>query len=48
MQNVVQRKGVEIVQVYVSDAVTSATWVNKTLKGLARVQLAPGEKRPCR
>jgi beta-glucosidase len=25
--------------------VTSATWVNKALKGFARVQLAPGEKK---
>jgi beta-glucosidase len=35
----------EIVRVYVSDVVTSATWVNKALKGFARVQLAPGEKK---
>jgi beta-glucosidase len=45
VQNVGQREGVEIVQVYVSDLVTSATWVNKTLKGFARVHLAPGEKK---
>jgi len=25
--------------------VTSATWVNKALKGFARVHLAPGEKK---
>ena len=37
--------GDEIVQVYVSDIVTSATWVNKALKGFARVHLAPGEKK---
>jgi beta-glucosidase len=37
--------GEEIVQVYVSDVVTSATWVNKALKGFARVHLAPGEKK---
>ncbi len=43
--NVGTRAGVEIVQVYVSDVVTSATWVNKALKGFARVQLAPGEKK---
>ncbi|MFN8485928.1 MAG: glycoside hydrolase family 3 N-terminal domain-containing protein [Anaerolineae bacterium] len=41
--NVGGREGVEIVQVYVSDVVTSATWVNKALKGFARVALAPGE-----
>lgn len=45
VENVGQRAGVEIVQVYVSDVVTSATWVNKALKGFARVQLAPGEKK---
>lgn len=45
VENVGQREGVEIVQVYVSDMVTSATWVNKALKGFARVQLAPGEKK---
>jgi beta-glucosidase len=45
VENVGPREGTEIVQVYVSDLVTSATWVNKSLKGFARVQLAPGEKR---
>jgi beta-glucosidase len=44
VENVGSRAGVEIVQVYVSDLVTSATWVNKALKGFARVRLAPGEK----
>ncbi len=42
--NVGQRAGVEIVQVYVSDVVTSVTWVDKALKGFARVQLQPAEK----
>ena len=45
VENVGQREGVEIVQVYVNDVVTSATWVDKALKGFARVQLAPGEKK---
>jgi beta-glucosidase len=45
VENVGQRAGDEIVQVYVSDVVTSATWVNKALKGFARVHLAPGEKK---
>ncbi len=45
VENVGQREGVEIVQVYVSDVVTSATWVNQALKGFARVGLAPGEKK---
>jgi beta-glucosidase len=45
VENVGGREGVEIVQVYVSDAVTSATWVDKALKGFARVSLKPGEKK---
>jgi beta-glucosidase len=45
VENVGQRAGDEIVQVYVTDVVTSVTWVNKALKGFARVHLAPGEKK---
>lgn len=45
VENSGPRAGVEIVQVYVSDSVTSATWVNKALKGFARVHLEPGEKK---
>jgi beta-glucosidase len=45
VENVGGREGVESVQVYVSDVVTSVTWVNKALKGFARVQLASGEKK---
>ncbi len=45
VENTGQRAGDEIVQVYVTDVVTSATWVNKALKGFARVHLAPGEKK---
>jgi beta-glucosidase len=45
VRNVGQRAGMEIVQVYVSDVVTSATWVNKALKGFARVHLAPEEQK---
>ena len=45
VQNVGQRAGVEIVQVYVRDVITSVTWVDKALKGFARVRLAPGEKK---
>jgi beta-glucosidase len=45
VENTGERAGVEIVQVYVSDLVTSATWVNKALKGFARVALQPGEKK---
>ncbi len=45
VENVGGRAGEEVVQVFVSDVVTSATWVNKALKGFARVGLAPGEKK---
>jgi beta-glucosidase len=45
VENTGTRAGDEIVQVYVSDVVTSVTWVNKALKGFARVHLAPGEKK---
>ncbi|MDR0533815.1 MAG: glycoside hydrolase family 3 C-terminal domain-containing protein [Verrucomicrobiales bacterium] len=43
--NTGKRAGDEIVQVYVSDEVTSATWVNMELKGFARVNLEPGESK---
>ena len=45
VENTGPRAGDEIVQVYVSDVVTSATWVNKALKGFARVHLEAGEKK---
>ena len=48
LENAGARAGDEIVQVYVADVVTSATWVNKALKSFARVHLAPGEKKTLR
>ena len=45
VENLGGRAGDEIVQVYVSDMVTSVTWVNKALKSYARVHLEPGEKK---
>jgi beta-glucosidase len=48
VENTGPRAGDEIVQVYVSDVVTSATWVDKALKGFARVRLEPGEKKTVR
>jgi beta-glucosidase len=48
VENAGRREGDEIVQVYVTDVVTSATWVNKALKGFGRVHLAPGEKKTVR
>jgi beta-glucosidase len=44
VENVGQVAGDEIVQVYVRDVVTSATWVDKALKGFGRVHLKPGER----
>ncbi|XHR27870.1 MAG: glycoside hydrolase family 3 N-terminal domain-containing protein [Chthoniobacteraceae bacterium] len=41
--NTGKRTGDEIVQVYVSDEVTSATWVDRQLKAFRRISLAPGE-----
>ena len=39
------RAGDEIVQLYVSDLVTSVTWVNHALKAFQRITLQPGETR---
>lgn len=38
-------EGAETIQVYVTDDVTSATWVNRALKAFRKVTLAPGETR---
>jgi beta-glucosidase len=38
-----ERSAVEVVQVYVSDLVTSVTWVGQELKGFARVSIEPSE-----
>jgi beta-glucosidase len=48
VENAGRRAGDEVVQVYVSDVVTSVTWVGKALKGFARVHLEPGEKKTVR
>jgi beta-glucosidase len=39
------RAGTEVVQLYVSDLVTSVTWVSQALVGFERVTLEAGEKR---
>jgi len=41
--NTGERAGDEVVQVYVSDDVTSVTWVNQQLKAFQRISLEPGE-----
>lgn len=48
VKNAGTRDGVEIVQAYVSDLVTSATWVNKELKAYKRVALKAGESKSVR
>ncbi|MBS3783089.1 MAG: glycoside hydrolase family 3 C-terminal domain-containing protein [Anaerolineae bacterium] len=45
VENVGDRAGVEIVQLYVNDRFSSVTTPLKELKGFARVELAPGERR---
>jgi beta-glucosidase len=45
LTNAGDRDGVEVVQVYVVDEVTSATWVNQSLVAFERVSLKAGEKR---
>jgi beta-glucosidase len=42
------RAGTEVVQVYVTDLVTSATWVGQSSVGFERVTLEPAEKRTLR
>jgi len=42
------RAGAEIVQIYVSDEVTSATWVDRSLQAFERVELEAGETRTLR
>ena len=45
VENAGRRAGDEVVQVYVSDVITSVTWVGKALEGFARVHLEPGAKK---
>ncbi|MBN1180253.1 MAG: glycoside hydrolase family 3 C-terminal domain-containing protein [Anaerolineae bacterium] len=44
VENVGDRAGVEVVQLYVNDLFSSVATPLKELKGFARVELAPGEK----
>ena len=45
LRNTGRRPVEELVQVYVRDAVTSASWADKELKAYRRVAIAPGEER---
>ena len=44
VENTGAREGKAVVQLYVSDRVTSATWVQKELKDFQKVPLAPGKQ----
>jgi beta-glucosidase len=48
VRNEGEREGVEIVQAYLHDVVTSVTWPNLMLAAFARVRLAAGEVRRLR
>lgn len=43
--NTGKRYGVEVVQAYVGDLVTSTSWTDRELKAFCRVELHPGESR---
>jgi beta-glucosidase len=43
VKNTGDNKGKEIVQLYVQDVVTSATWVQKELKAFQKIELDPGK-----
>ena len=45
LTNTGQRPGTEVVQVYISDLVTSVSWADRELKAFQRVQLDPGQTR---
>ncbi|MBN2530064.1 MAG: glycoside hydrolase family 3 C-terminal domain-containing protein [Deltaproteobacteria bacterium] len=44
LENIGLRPGVETVQLYIRDDVTSVTWAEKELKAYQKVHLLPGEK----
>ena len=43
LTNTGQRAGVEVVQAYIGDVVTSYSWTDRELKAFQRVELEPGE-----
>jgi beta-glucosidase len=45
VENAGDRAGIEVVQLYVNDVFSSVTTPVKELKGFARIELAPGEKK---
>ena len=45
LTNTGDRKGTEVVQLYIGDIVTSYSWTDRELKAFQRVQLEPGESK---
>ncbi|RBP99052.1 glycoside hydrolase family 3 N-terminal domain-containing protein [Bifidobacterium xylocopae] len=48
VSNTGERFGTELVQLYISDIVTSVSWADRELKAFRRVDLAPGQTRSVR
>lgn len=45
LTNTGERKGIEVVQAYIGDIVTSCSWTDRELKSFKRVELEPGESK---
>ena len=45
LHNTGERKGIEVVQAYIADIVTSYSWTDRELKSFQRVELEPGESK---
>ena len=45
LTNTGERKGIEVVQAYIGDIVTSYSWTDRKLKSFKRVELEPGESK---
>ncbi|MBS5693117.1 MAG: glycoside hydrolase family 3 C-terminal domain-containing protein [Bifidobacterium dentium] len=45
LTNTGERKGIEVVQAYIGDIVTSYSWTDRELKSFKRVELTPGESK---
>ena len=45
LTNTGDRKGTEVVQLYIGDIVTSSSWTDRELKAFQRVELEPGESK---
>lgn len=45
LTNTGERKGIEVVQAYIGDIVTSYSWTDRELKSFKRIELEPGESK---